>query len=68
MLKYDFYRGLYLPSNSTIVIFLLRNLYIRFQGHTFSCYAFDIKKLRNPRVSPEDLPRLARPRREVDLV
>ena len=46
MLKYDFYRGWYLPSNETIVIVVLRDLDLHlFQGKkAFSYYAFAIKK------------------------
>ena len=33
MLKYDFHRGWYLPSNGTIANVVLRGLYQNFQGH-----------------------------------
>ena len=59
--KYDFYRGLYLPSNGTIAIGVLRDIGLHFQGQTFSCYAFVIKKTRRQRIFPAYLPRLARP-------
>ena len=41
MLKYDFYRSWYLPSNGTIAIGVgaFRDLELHFQGQTFSCYA-----------------------------
>ena len=44
MLKYNFYKGRYFPSNGTIVIVVVHNLDFHFQGQTFSCYAFAIKK------------------------
>ena len=33
-----------MPSNGTIEIGLLRDLYLHLQGQTFSCYSFVIKK------------------------
>ena len=35
MLNYNFYRGLYLPSNSNIANVVLRDLDLSFQGQTF---------------------------------
>ena len=43
------------------------DLDLNFQGQTFSCYAFAIKKWNKQRMSTADLPRLARPRRGVAL-
>ena len=60
MVKYDFYRGLYLPSNRTIVNVVLHDLDLHFQCQTFSCYALAIKKCRQ-HMFPADLPRLVWP-------
>ena len=50
---YDFYRGLYSLLNGVIVNVVLRDLHLHFQGQTFSCHAFAIKK--NAQVA--DVPR-----------
>ena len=41
MLKYNFYRSLYLPSNSNISNVVLRDLDLNFQGQTFQDEIFD---------------------------
>ena len=67
MIKYDFYRGCYLPSNGTIVNVVIHEFDLNFQGQTFFHYAFDIQNLRRLLMSPADLPRLARPAVELPL-
>ena len=43
MFRDDFYTGCYLPSNGTIVNFVLHDLDLHFQDQTFSCNALVIK-------------------------
>ena len=62
MPKYDFFRGSYLPSNGTIANGVLHEIDLYFQGQTFSCHAYAVKKIRRQRMSAADLPRLAWPR------
>ena len=59
LLKYDFHIGWYVPSKGTVANVLLHDLNLHFQNQTFS-YTF-IKKMHRQRISPADLPRLARP-------
>ena len=68
MRKYDFYRGRYLPSNGTIVIGVLPDLDLHFQGQTFCCYAFKKKKIAQVSDIPADVPRLVWTRCGVALV
>ena len=49
MLNKDFYRGWDLPSNGTIGYAVLGDIYKKFQGQTFSIYAFAIKAWRGHR-------------------
>ena len=43
MLEYYYYTGLYLQSNGIIVIVVLCDLNLNFQGQTFTSYAFSTK-------------------------
>ena len=54
MLKYDFYRGWYLPRNGTIADAVLNDLNLNFQGQTLSCYALAIKSVQAANVSGSD--------------
>ena len=54
--SYDFYSGWCSPSNGTIVNVILHDLGLNFQGQTFSCNTFAIKKMHRRRISPTDLP------------
>ena len=50
MLKYNFYKGWYLPSFGTNAIDVIHDLDLHFHGQTFSCYAFAIKIARSADV------------------
>ena len=49
-----------MPTNAALAIGLLCDLYVYFQGQTFSCYAVAISKMHMQRMSAADLPRYAR--------
>ena len=49
-----------MQSNGTISNVIIRGIDLHNQGQTFSCYAFTIKHFHRQRMSPADLPLLAR--------